>query len=154
MSDPASTQWAIPPRLKIEKGPNPVLLCFKVWWPSLALSFVAWLIVVRVWASEDTWLDVFSFALTIASLIGLIYSFLVVILGLPMIIIACLKRKGVIWSRWFLFAASILLSILGAELLMRLIAQQSAFQVGITFPLIALGYGLITGVLLSVLKPK
>ena len=147
--------WALPPQLKSDRSAaNPVEIYFKVWWTSLVLSFIGWVIVVRIWASEDTFWDVLSFAATIASIVGIAYSVLLVMFGLPVFILAYFKPNSLLWKSWCLLLISILISFLSVELLGYLIMQESVFRVEWVSPLIALGYGLITWLTLVVRKPK
>ena len=155
METKVKDEWQIPPKLELDRGAvNPFLIYFNVWWPSIILSFVAWVVVVRVWASEDTFGSVLSFSMTIASVMGIAYSFLLLFFGLPLFVLAYIKPRSVLWKNYCVLPITIMLSLLSVELLGYLMIQQSVSRSAAVFPLIGLGYGLITGVTFITRKSK
>jgi len=146
--------WVLPPKLVIERRPNILSVWFRVWWPSLFVSFVLWIAVINVSSPDDTWWDATYFAFFVGSLTRLIFTFTYLVIGIPLIGLACIWPMSIVWRWWICIPFGVFIATLGTEAFSKMSKGESSIGGDGILVSMAATYGLIVGFFLFLKRPK
>lgn len=146
--------WRPPKPFQPEKKVGWWVIWFRSAWIALLVPYFLWPIIMQFIASEDTFIDVFVFASYIAFLGSLVHGFMLIMLGVPVIAFACMRMGSYFWKSIVLLPFVTCCGAVAMELVGWAFAQESLLMNEPLFLLVGAAYGLLTGFILYLKRPK